>query len=144
MEKLLKEDIRVMLVDDEEAFIDTMSKRLERQGFNVSQAEDASQAIAKLEADPVDVVILDINMPGMDGIQCLKHIKANFHGVEVIMLTGRPDVNSAVESMHSGAFDFQVKPASFELLMTKIQDAAVAARLDHRAVRSDVPTDDPK
>lgn len=125
----MENSIQVLLVDDETDFTSALAKRLERRGFVISTAADASEAFASLEKSPVDVVVLDVKMPGMDGLQTLKAIKANFPGVEVILLTGHAGMTDAIESMYSGAFDFLIKPASLELLVCKIQDAALSSKI---------------
>ena len=125
----MESPIKVLLVDDEENFTATLSKRLVRRGFEVRVAYDAFEAGALMEDEPVEVVVLDMKMPGIDGLQALKRIKNNFPGVEVILLTGHAVMGDAIESMYSGAFDFLLKPASLELLVCKIQDAAMTRRL---------------
>lgn len=129
MNTRLDDDIRVLLVDDEVDFTATLAKRLRRQGLVAMEAHSATAGFAVLEDTPVDVVLLDVHMPEIDGIQALKAIKTNFPAVEVILLTGRADVRDAVSSMYSGAFDFIVKPAPFELVLCKVKDAAMTARL---------------
>lgn len=127
-------DIHVLLVDDEVDFTATLSKRLHRQGIQVSCAANAEEGFSSLEQAPVDVVLLDLNMPGIDGMQALKTIKLNFPAVEVIILTGRAQVGAAVEAMYAGAFDFLVKPIPLDLVLCKIRDAALAARIGPGAV----------
>ena len=129
MSTLNDNDIRVLLVDDEKDFTDALSRRLSRQGLDVAVAGNAEEAFVHLQDNPVDVILLDVNMPGMDGLQALKVFKNNFSGMEIIMLTGRADVSDAVQSMHVGAFDFLIKPAPFQLVLCKVRDAAMSARL---------------
>ncbi|XPV75891.1 MAG: response regulator [Desulfovibrio sp.] len=123
------ENVRVMLVDDEVGFTSTLSKRMRRQGLMVETASGGEEALGVLSTEPVDVVVLDMKMPGMDGIQTLKSIRQHHEDVEVILLTGHADIADAVESMTLGAFDFLVKPANTELLMCRIRDAAAGAQL---------------
>ena len=125
----MENEIRVLLVDDEKEFTSTLSKRLERRGLSVSVASEATEAFACLDNASFDVVVLDVKMPDVDGLQALKSFKNHFPGVEVILLTGHADMSDAVKSMHSGAFDFLVKPTPFELLLCKIRDAAELSRL---------------
>ncbi|WP_338669605.1 response regulator [Pseudodesulfovibrio methanolicus] len=116
---------RVLLVDDEKGFVDTMAKRLENRGYTVGVAYDGPQAINALGKGDIffDVVVLDVKMPGMDGNEALKRIKADHPLVEVIMLTGHATVESAIEGMKSGAFDYLMKPCDLESLMAKIGEA---------------------
>lgn len=125
----MENQIRVLLVDDEKDFTSALSKRLVHRGFDVLIAPDASEGFTILEQHSIDVVILDVKMPGLDGLQALKAIKSNFHGVEVILLTGHAVMSDAIESMYSGAFDFLIKPAPLDLLVCKIQDAALSGKI---------------
>ena len=96
----------VLLVDDEVPFVETMTKRLSKRQLTVIAAYSGREALEKLEKNAVDVVILDVKMPGMDGIETLKEIKGAHPLVEVIMLTGHATVETAVEGMRLGAFDY--------------------------------------
>lgn len=142
MKTLTDADIRVLLIDDEVEFTATLAKRLRRQGMVAFEADSAEMGFAALEESPFDVVLLDVHMPQLDGLQALKVIKTNFPQVEVILLTGRADVRDAVTSMYAGAFDFMVKPAPFELVLCKIRDAATTARLGAGAPRAQCPAPD--
>ncbi len=114
----------VLLVDDEVPFVDTMSKRLGKRNLTISAAYNGAEALSALETDRhIDVVILDVKMPGMDGIETLKEIKKTYPLVEVIMLTGHATVESAIEGMKLGAFDYLMKPCDIEQLMAKVQEA---------------------
>jgi DNA-binding NtrC family response regulator len=114
---------RLLLIDDEDRFRETLSKRLSETGYNVSEAADGNQALDRLATDKYDVAILDIQMPGLNGIETLAEIRARNLGVEVIMLTGHGDVSSAVEGMRMGAYDYLMKPCEYEYLVVKIQEA---------------------
>ncbi|QJB57448.1 response regulator [Pseudodesulfovibrio sp. zrk46] len=116
--------IRVLLVDDEPDFTSVLSKRLSRTGMEVATASDACEAYGTLDRCPFDVAVVDINMPGIDGIQTLKAVKRSFREVEVIILTGHGTIHEAGQALHSGAFDFLFKPVSFEQLASRIRDAA--------------------
>lgn len=118
-----RRDIRVLLVDDEQGFTSTLSKRLVRQGMLVSTAMDASEAFELLATVTFDVVVLDVQMPGVDGLQTLKAIKKNFHGVEVIMLTGAGTISQEIFSQGAGAFDFLSKPVPTDQLIERIHAA---------------------
>ena len=115
----------VLLVDDEEPFVETMVKRLTKRGMDVKYAFSGHAALSALEEHPnIQVVILDVKMPGMDGIESLKEIKRQFPLVEVIMLTGHATVESAIEGMKQGAFDYLMKPCEIETLVSKVEEAA--------------------
>ena len=114
---------KVLIVDDEADFLDTLIKRLRRRRIDVRAANDAQEALARLENDPVDVVVLDVRMPKMDGIRLLERIKQRHVGIEVIMLTGHASMEAAVEGMDLGAFDYLMKPVDIDELIYKVQDA---------------------
>ena len=113
-----------MIVDDERGFVETMAKRLEKRNMTVFQAFDGDEAMVRLAEHPnVQVVILDMKMPGKDGLVVLQEIKEAYPLVEVIMLTGHATVPSAVEGIQHGAYDYLMKPCSFEDLNQKIAEA---------------------
>lgn len=114
---------KMMLVDDEERFLSTTRKLLERKAFEVWTASSGGQALEMLRKHPVHVVILDVKMPGMDGVATLREIKRQFPMVEVIMLTGHATVESAIEGLKSGAADYLMKPADLEDIIEKATDA---------------------
>ena len=113
----------VLLVDDEVPFVETMTKRLSKRQLKVLPAYSGREALEKLAENAVDVVILDVKMPGMDGIQALREIKKIHPLVEVIMLTGHATVETAVEGMRLGAFDYLMKPCEIEELLAKVGEA---------------------
>jgi len=114
---------RIMLVDDEERFLATTQKLLTKKGFDVVTAISGMEALEKLNSQNIHVVILDVKMPGMDGVTTLQEIKRLFPLVEVIMLTGHATVESAVDGLKSGAFDYVMKPADIDDLVVKAQEA---------------------
>ena len=118
-------DMKMMLVDDEERFLSTTKKLLERKGIDVLTATSGPEALEILREHNVHVVILDVKMPGMDGIATLKQIKRQYPMVEVIMLTGHATAESAVEGLKSGAADYLMKPAHIDELIRKAQEAYV-------------------
>ena len=119
----------VMLVDDEVDFVETMTKRLEKRNLDVIAAFSGPEALQTLEKHPnVDVVILDVKMPGMDGIETLKKMKAAYPIIEVVMLTAHATVESAIEGMRFGAFDYLMKPCAMEQLLGKVNEAAQKKR----------------
>ena len=115
--------MKMMLVDDEERFLSTTQKLLSRKGYDVLTASSGSEALDILRTHNVHVVILDVKMPGMDGIETLKAIKRNYPLVEVIMLTGHGTVDSAVEGLKSGATDYLTKPTDVQDLIGKAEEA---------------------
>jgi DNA-binding NtrC family response regulator len=116
-------DMKMMLVDDEERFLSTTRKLLEKKGYGVLTANSGSEALDLLRTQNIHVVILDVKMPGMDGMATLKEIKRQFPMIEVIMLTGHGTVESAVEGLKSGATDYLTKPADIEELIDKAEEA---------------------
>jgi DNA-binding NtrC family response regulator len=120
---MIKIPTRVLIVDDEKDFVEMLSLRLEEIGERVTPAYSGEECLQILEKDNIDVVILDILMPGMDGITTLREIKNRFPLIEVIMLTGHGTTESAVEGMKLGAFDYLLKPAPFEDLTSKLVSA---------------------
>jgi len=117
------EKMKMMLVDDEERFLSTTKKLLSRKGLDVLTAASGSEALEKLRTNDVHVVILDVKMPGMDGIETLKAIKRAYPLVEVIMLTGHATVESAVDGLKSGATDYLMKPTDVQDLIMKAEEA---------------------
>ncbi len=114
----------ILLVDDEEGFVQTMSKRLIKREIKVFQAYSGEQALEILARNTqIDVVVLDVKMPGIDGIETLKKINQDYPLVEVIMLTGHATVESAIDGMKKGAFDYLMKPCDIDQLLTKISEA---------------------
>jgi len=120
---------KVLLVDDEVPFVETMTKRLTKRDLEVYQAFSGSEALEKLDRErSVEVVILDVKMPGMDGIETLGEIKRRFPLVEVVMLTGHATVETAIEGMKLGAYDYLMKPCDMDILMAKVDEAAARKR----------------
>ncbi len=117
------EKLKMMIVDDEKRFLSTTRKLLERKNIDVLTASSGAEALEKLRANNVHVVILDVKMPGLDGVATLRAIKRNFPMVEVIMLTGHATVESAIEGLKSGAVDYLMKPADLEDIIEKATKA---------------------
>ncbi len=115
--------VKILLVDDEEQFVEVLAERLEARNFDVQRASSGDEAIAKLQEKESDVVVLDVLMPGKDGVQTLKEIKQLWPIVEVIMLTGHATVETAIEGMKLGAYDYLMKPSETEDLVKKISKA---------------------
>lgn len=115
--------IKVLVVDDELDFLETIVKRLAERKLSAHGANNGKEALDYLQDNEVDVVILDVKMPGMDGLEVLKRIKFHWPLVEVIMLTGHASVESGIQGMQIGAFDYVMKPARLEDLLQKVRQA---------------------
>jgi len=119
----------VLLVDDEVSFVETFSERLAMRNLEVTQAFSGEEALQVLEENHnIEVIILDVNMPGMDGLEVLAEIKKKYPLVEVIMLSGHADVESAIDGMKQGAFDYLMKPCDIDQIIAKATDAAAKKR----------------
>lgn len=129
------ETMRVLLVDDEVEFLETLLKRLRKRQVEAAGVGCGEEALRYLENNPVDVVVLDVKMPGMDGIQALKAIKELHPLVEVIMLTGHANVEVAIQGLELGAFDYLMKPMDIDELLYKVQDACKKKRLQEKRIR---------
>ena len=115
--------IKVLLVDDAKDFVAYMRKRLSARGMDVSTAYSGQEALDIISKEPLDVVVLDVLMPGMDGIETLQEIRKIKPELQVIMLTGHGTVESAAEGMKLGAVDYLLKPCDLDTLLNSINDA---------------------
>jgi len=129
-----EQPIRVMLVDDEVDFLQTLQKRLALRKLHVLTAESGRQSLEVLAEEPVDVVVLDVKMPEMDGIETTKEIKRGHPLVEVILLTGHADLEASLEGMSSGGFDYLLKPVPIDELVYKIQEAGQKKALQEKKI----------
>ncbi len=116
-------NVKVLIVDDEENFVELLAERLESRGFHVTKAFNGSDAVSITTAGDVDVVLLDVMMPGKDGIATLQEIKQIKPLTEAIMLTGHGTVETGIAGMKLGAYDYIMKPADIESLQKKLIDA---------------------
>ena len=114
---------RVLLVDDEIIFTKNMSKLLKNRGYTITAVNSGDEAIRELEQNPVDVIVLDLKMPGMDGITTLKEIMKLGLFTETLILTGHGSIDSALEAMKLGAYDYLTKPCEIDELVAKIEAA---------------------
>jgi len=114
---------RVLLVDDEIIFTRNMSKLLKNRGYQITAVHSGDAAIRELEQNPVDVIVLDLKMPGMDGITTLKEILKLGLFTETLILTGHGSIDSALEAMKLGAYDYLTKPCEIDELVGKIESA---------------------
>jgi DNA-binding NtrC family response regulator len=117
------EKFKLMIVDDETDFLETLIKRLQARKIDVTGAESGYKALEDLDSRSPDVVILDVKMPGMDGIETLREIKKKSPLTEVIMLTGHASVESGIQGMQLGAFDYLMKPVALDELLEKVRQA---------------------
>ena len=114
---------KVLLIDDEEEFLSALSERMEIRGMDVKTASSADMAVAALDNNEYDAIVLDLQMPEMDGIEMLKAIKVRHPDMQVILLTGHATVEAGIQAMKLGAMDFMEKPADIESLTEKIKKA---------------------
>ena len=118
-----KRKANVLLVDDEEQFLDALSQRLEARGLKVKAVTSGEDAVDQVEDHNFDAIIVDLAMPGIDGIETLKRIKEKRPDLEIIMLTGHATVKSGIEAMKFGAEDFLEKPVDLNVLLERISEA---------------------
>ena len=128
--------LNVLLVDDEVEFLETLVKRMKKRNVNVFGVKSGEEALKFLEQNPLDVVVLDVRMPGMDGIETLREIKKRHPLVEVIMLTGHANMEVAVQGMELGAFDYLMKPMDIDELLYKVQDAQKKKSLQEDKIKN--------
>jgi DNA-binding response OmpR family regulator len=115
--------VRVLVVDDEQDFLDSIVKRLELRGIEVDGVGTGAAALELLASKQVDVVVLDIKMPGMDGIEVLRQIRVSHPGIEVIVLTGHASQEFRELGRELEAFDYLIKPVRLDTLLERIQAA---------------------
>ena len=121
MEKKLS--AKVLLVDDEEDFVRVLAQRLEVRGLEVFTANRGAQAVEMVGQQGFDIVVLDLSMPGMDGLETLKTIKGHDPDTEIVMLSGKGTMRSGIEAIKYGAEDFLEKPVDLSVLLEKIEEA---------------------
>ncbi|MBM4288777.1 MAG: response regulator [Deltaproteobacteria bacterium] len=117
------EKFKMLVVDDEPDFLETIIKRLKARKIEVAGVDSGYKALEFLDKHDVDVIVLDVKMPGMDGIETLRAIKKKKARVEVIMLTGHASVESGIQGMQLGAFDYVMKPVALDELLEKVRQA---------------------
>jgi len=130
----MNENVTVLVVDDEDYIRDSVKIILETEGFHVICTDNGKDALDILSAHYVDIVLSDIHMPGMDGITLLKEVKNRFKDVEILLVTGYPSLDSAVESVKIGAFDYITKPFKVDDLVNKIQKALDSKKLKRQVL----------
>ena len=117
------EKIKILLVDDEQEFVETLSERIRMREHDSEVALNGEQALKKMEDDIPDVVVLDLKMPGIDGMEVLRRIRKAYPKVQVIMLTGHGSEKDEEEARKLGAFEYLQKPVEIDTLMKKIKKA---------------------
>ena len=115
-------DIKLLLVDDEESFVLTLGERLRLRNYEIRTATNGEAALSEIQKERPDIVLLDLKMPGMGGLETLEKIKTEDPTIEVIMLTGQGDKQSCEEGLKAGASDYIVKPIDIGNLMDKLRD----------------------
>ena len=129
---------KVLFVDDEPNILSAIKRQLHNQ-FNIETAPSGDVAITKLiDEGPFAVIVVDMRMPGMDGLETLKELKKKSPLTEVIMLTGHGSIESGMQGMQLGAFDYVVKPADFEELFEKINQAGERRMLHEERIRKNL------
>jgi len=121
--------IKILVVDDEADFLKLIRRRLTKRNIDVETAISGEEALAFLASHSVDVVVLDVRMPGLSGIETLKEIRKRFRDVEVLLLTGHGSMQSGVEGISQGAYDYILKPFSIDNLIERIRAAHEHAQL---------------
>ncbi len=114
---------KILLVDDEEEFLTVMAERMSARGMEVTTADSALEALKRVETETFDAIILDLQMPAIDGLETLKAIKRKRPELQVILLTGHATVEKGIAAMKLGAMDFVEKPADLAELTAKIKNA---------------------
>ena len=123
MEPQKKEPIRVLIADDEIEFISTLEARLKLRNFETTTVSSGIAALKAIEKDPPDVLLLDLKMPDLNGLEVLAQVKEDFPAIEVIILTGHGSFEAGKEGMEQGAFDYIMKPVDLNQLIGKIEEA---------------------
>jgi DNA-binding NtrC family response regulator len=126
---------KVMVVDDEVDYLETIVKRLQSRRIDVTGVQSGYQALELLDYHSPDIIILDLIMPGMDGIETLREIKKKKPLTEVIMLTGEATVELAIKAMRSGAFDYVLKPVALDDLLDKLRNAHERKEIQEKKIR---------
>lgn len=123
--------IKLLIVDDETRFLEALARRLGKRGFSVTTATNGTDALDTARKEKFDIALLDLKMPGMDGGELLRSLKAEHRFLEAVILTGHGSLESAVELTRSGAFTYLPKPYEIEKLVEVLKDA-YEARLKHK------------
>jgi DNA-binding response OmpR family regulator len=114
---------KILLVDDEEDFIATLAERLEMRGMQTETANSGEEALRMLNENPPEIVVMDVMMPGMSGLECLRRMRQSQPGLPVILLTGIGSTVEGVQGLELGAVNYLMKPLQIEELIAKIGEA---------------------
>jgi len=126
----------IMLVDDEVPFVEIMAKRLEMRNIETISVFSGEECLEKLKThQTIDVIVLDVKMPGMDGLETLKLIKNEFPLIEVLMLTAHATIKSGISGMKLGAYDFLTKPCDIEEIVGKLEEATTKKRAHEARIK---------
>ncbi|MCX7737300.1 MAG: response regulator [Candidatus Kapabacteria bacterium] len=125
--------IKLLIVDDELDFLDTITKRMELRGFEVSKAPDGYKALDLLEKSDFDVVVLDLKMPGIDGLEVLEKIKKNKKNTEIIIYSAHGSEEVASKTLELGAFSYITKPIEIDKLISVINLAVKASKKNQKS-----------
>ncbi len=120
---MTKNKINLLFVDDEEQFLESMSKRLESRDFNVTAVNRGEKAIEAARSNPLDIALVDLKMPGIDGEETLKELKKEHPWMEIVILTGHGSIDSAVDCTQSGAHSYLQKPCDLDQLLEVLKEA---------------------
>ncbi len=126
-------EIRLLMVDDEVEFLQAMTPGLTRRGFAVTTVEDGHRALGLLASEAFDVVLLDVKMPGLDGVEVFRAVKERYPGVPVVLLTGHGNLQQAFETSREGVQDYLTKPCEVETLATVLREAVARAAAREKA-----------
>jgi DNA-binding NtrC family response regulator len=132
--------IKVLLVDDETGFVEALARRLALRRFDVKTASSAEQALQILDGEQIDVAVVDVKMPDVDGIEATRAFRARHPQLEVILLTGHASIEASQEGLTMGAFDYLLKPVSIDELVYKIEDAHRSRQLREEPSSEDSST----
>ena len=118
--------LKILLVDDEQEFVSALAERLELRGYQVTAVNSGEAALQTFESEVPDIVVLDLKMPGLSGLDVLKQINSRFEYIPVLLLTGYGSTKDGMKGMHYGAYDYLMKPLNIDDLIAKIHEAVQA------------------
>jgi DNA-binding response OmpR family regulator len=122
--------VRILVVDDEKMFLDTLVERLVSRGFDVQGVTDGKDCLELMSRESFEVVVLDLKLASVSGLEVLREIKKRWPATEVLMLTGHASAETGIDGLKMGAFDYLIKPAQLQELVRKIYQA-----VEHRSAR---------
>ena len=129
--------INLLIVDDEVDFLNSITKSLEVRGFNVVAVDRGEKAIAEAKKNKIDIALVDLKMPGIDGEETLRRLKKEHEWMEVVILTGHGSIESAVECTQSGAYKYLQKPCELEVLLEVLKDAYKAKVMNKKKINEE-------